>query len=425
MGEFVQASEISILTVLWGYGSGRNYPPASTTSSHFERITCALDCVFQNILMKKKQLTTYTYTAYDAAGVLVEGVFAAYGRGEVLEDILFFTRNLATALRMGVPATEALALLIEDTEKHVMQDMLRAVLASIRGGNSFAASFAPYAKHFPPMFMGMLEAGELSGKLDQTLTTFADYMERSHEFRSRVRSAMLYPMVVVTGSILVSLLVIVFMVPRLSRIFTEASVELPLITRVLIGISDTLTYSYLLDVVVIGSLISIATWALKTKQGRRSFDAFAVRAPLTKDLVRKTITVRIMRTLATLMASGVNILDALTLAGRSSGNFVYEAAVLRARTSVIAGKQIAEAFNAESTYFPRLLIGLMAVGERTGKLADTLSSVANFYERDIDERLKRLTALIEPIMLVILGLVVAAIALAVLLPIYQLVGAVR
>ena len=408
--------------------------------------------------MKKKQLTTYTYTAYDAAGVLVEGVFAAYGRGEVLahilakqlkpvkieeeakarglsdirlfekielEDILFFTRNLATALRMGVPATEALALLIEDTEKHVMQDMLRAVLASIRGGNSFAASFSPYSKHFPPMFMGMLEAGELSGKLDQTLTTFADYMERSHEFRSRVRSAMLYPMVVVTGSILVSLLVIVFMVPRLSRIFTEASVELPLITRVLIGISDTLTYSYLLDVVVIGSLISIATWALKTKQGRRSFDAFAVRAPLTKDLVRKTITVRIMRTLATLMASGVNILDALTLAGRSSGNFVYEAAVLRARASVIAGKPIAEAFNAESTYFPRLLIGLMAVGERTGKLADTLSSVANFYERDIDERLKRLTALIEPIMLVILGLVVAAIALAVLLPIYQLVGAVR
>lgn len=409
-------------------------------------------------MKKRTSLTTYTYTAYDTAGVLVQGVVTAYGRGEVLsqilakqlkpvsieehaearglldihlferieiDDILFFTRNLATSLRMGVPATEALSLIIEDTEKHMMQEMLRAVLASIKGGKTFADSFRPYEKHFPSMFMGMLEAGELSGKLDQTLTTFADYMERSHDFRSRVRSAMLYPMVVVTGSILVSLLVIVFMVPRLSRIFTEANVELPTITRVLIAIANIITYSYLLDVIFIGSVIALVMWALKTTRGRRAFDGFVVHAPLAKDIVRKTITVRITRTLATLLTSGVSILDALTLAARAGGNAVYEAAVLRVRAAVIAGRPIADSFSAESIYFPRLLIGLMAVGERTGKLADTLASVANFYERDIDERLKRLTALIEPIMLVILGLVVGAIALAVLLPIYQLVGAVR
>ncbi|OGG61902.1 hypothetical protein A3C87_00710 [Candidatus Kaiserbacteria bacterium RIFCSPHIGHO2_02_FULL_49_34] len=408
--------------------------------------------------MKKKQLTIYNYTAYDAAGVLVKGVFSAKGRGEVLdhilskglkpmnieedaharglsdirlferielEDVLFFARNLATSLRMGVPATEALALIIEDTEKHITQDMLRAVLTSIRGGSSFTAAFRPYEKHFPPMFLGMLEAGERSGQLDQTLMLFADYVERSHEFRGKVRSALMYPLVVVTGSILVSLLVIVFMVPRLSRIFTDAQVELPFITRLLVSISDTLTYSYTLDAVVLVALIATIVWALKTDRGRHVFDTVAVRAPLTKDIVRKTITVRITRTLATLLPSGVSILDALTLAGRAGGNAVYNAALLRIKDAVMAGQPIATAFSAESQYFPKLFIGLLAIGERTGKLADTLKSVADFYERDIDERLKRLTSLIEPIMLVILGLVVGAIALAVLLPIYQLVGAVR
>lgn len=407
---------------------------------------------------KKTATQRFTYEAYDAAGTVVRGDFSANGRGEVLEyllgqglrptrisaprmgsstldarfferieteDILFFSRNLATALRMGVSATEALEMIIADTEKKVMQDMLKEVLASIRAGNSFAVSFAPYKKYFPSMFQGMVEAGEISGKLDNTLTVFADYLERSHEFQGRVRSALLYPTILVIVSIAVSILIIVMMVPRLSRIFTEANIELPFITRFMVGISDVLTYSYILDIVVLALMAGAVTWFRTTAVGKSIIATVSISAPLARDIVRRTILVRITRTLGTLLDSGVNIIDALTLAGKSGGNARFQEAVDRVAKSIVAGAPIADSFMREDTFFPRMLVGLMTVGERTGKLATTLRSIADFYERDVDERLKRFTALIEPLLLLVLGLVVGAIALSVLLPIYQLVGAVK
>ncbi len=410
-------------------------------------------------MAQKKQVTQrFTYEAYDKAGAVVRGEFSAQGRGEVLEhilsqglhptrislpvlgsntldtrfferieteDTLFFARNLATALRMGVSATEALEMIIADTEKKVMQDMLKDVLASIRAGNSFSVAFAPYKKYFPSMFQGMLEAGEISGRLDNTLTVFADYLERSHEFQGRVRSALLYPTILVVVSIVVSILIIVVMVPRLSRIFIEANIQLPLITRVMVGISEVLTYSYVLDILVVSAVIASVVWFRATKIGSSIIASVSISTPLARDIVRRTILVRITRTLGTLLDSGVSIIEALTLAGKASGNARFQEALARVTTSIVAGAPIADSFTKENLFFPRMLVGLMAVGERTGKLAGTLQSIANFYERDVDERLKRFTALIEPLLLLVLGLVVGAIALSVLLPIYQLVGAVK
>jgi type II secretory pathway component PulF len=226
-------------------------------------------------------------------------------------------------------------------------------------------------------------------------------------------------------SIVVSILIIVVMVPRLSRIFTEANIQLPLITRIMVGISEVLTYSYILDGLVVAGLVALVVWFRATKIGSSMIASVAISTPLARDIVRRTILVRITRTLGTLLDSGVSIIEALTLAGKASGNERFQEALARVTTSIVAGAPIADSFTKERLFFPRMLVGLMAVGERTGKLAGTLQSIANFYERDVDERLKRFTALIEPLLLLVLGLVVGAIALSVLLPIYQLVGAVK
>lgn len=275
------------------------------------------------------------------------------------------------------------------------------------------------------MFIGMLEAGELSGNLDATLTTFADYLDRSHAFKGRVRSALLYPSILAVVSIAVSLLVIMMLIPRLSNLFSEVNIVLPAVTRALITVSEILTFNYLLDLGVIILCVMLFIWFRSTKTGKNIFSRLAIQAPGARDLVRKTILVRITRTLGTMLASGVPITTAMELAGKSGGNEQFSSAVSRVSEHINSGTAVSSAFSDESNFFPRLLVGLISVGERTGKLSDTLLSIADFYERDVDERLKRFSSLLEPILLLVIGLVVGAIALAVLLPVYQLVGTVR
>lgn len=400
----------------------------------------------------------FEYNAYNTDGQLVSGELDASGRGDALNhllkrnlkpinvnekrerrgilsisifdsidttDILFVVRNIATSLRVGMSAVESVEMVARDAEKESVRIMLRNVLASLKTGSTFAKAFAPHAKHFPQMFIGMVEAGEASGNLEGTLLLFADYLDKAHALRSRVRTALIYPIILVITSILVSILILVVMVPKLANIFTDARLVLPWITRAMIAVSNVFTYSYTLDVVGFVVLVSVIFVSLRTQGGKRSLSYIGLHVPGIKEIVRKTAIVRISRTLGTLLSSGVGILDSIRLAGASSGNEYYMRAMSRVGKRIEGGESLALAMDTERSMFSNAFVGIVSVGERTGHLSDALSSVADFYERDVDARLKNISSIIEPLLILLMGVVVGGIALSVLLPIYQLVGSVR
>lgn len=399
----------------------------------------------------------FNYEAYNKENKLVTGDISASGKGDALEkllkqgvrpvrldapdkrgklldihlfesikdaDLIFIIRNLATSLQAGMGAAEALDIIAKDTTKTVVHEMLTDVLDKLRSGISLAAAFTPYKKHFPPTFLGMIEAGERSGKLDTTLTLLGDYLEQMHEFRSRVKSALIYPLILVLASVGVSMLILTVLIPRLATVFRDAAVELPLITRVMIGISDALTYSYILDVIVLLGIAGFFVWFKKTPRGQRTLAFLAIRTPGVKAIGRMAAVVRSARTLGTLLASGVGVLETIELSGKAVGNVYYEEGLARINARLVRGESIEAAFAAEEALYPRVFIGLISVGERTGNLAAVLVQLADYYERDVDARLKNLSALIEPVLILVLGVVVGTIALAVLLPIYGLLNVV-
>lgn len=399
----------------------------------------------------------FEYEAYKRDGSLVAGELSVQGKGEALEqllkkglrpvslieakgrgllamhlfesidalDLLFVARNLAASLHVGMDVINAVTVIAEDVEKDIVREMLKGVLQSLKGGSSFAQAFTPYEKHFPPMFIGMIEAGEISGNLAATLTTFADYVERSHEFQNEVRAATIYPIILSVASLAVSILLILFLVPRLSAVFENSQAGLPWITRFMVGISNALTYSYLLDLAVIVFVVGIFTWLLRTRLGKEVFGYLSISIPGIRDIVKKAAVVRFARTLGTLNASGVGILESIELAGKSVGNEQYRLALLRTSQLVMAGTSLSDALKREKKLFPRALMGMIGVGEQTGNLSQTLISVAEFYEKDTSSRLKKFTSTIEPVLILVMGVVVGAIALSVLLPIYQLVNVVK
>lgn len=402
-------------------------------------------------------MTTFIYEAYNKEGVIVHGEYEAVNRDEAVEhlvkrdltpvsvetirargdggilafnfferlspvDVMFLVRNLSTTVKAGLSVVEALDILIADAEKKLMKRVLREAQAMIKNGQPLSSGFEAYRDSFPPIFMGMLRAGELSGQLDKTLAELGRYLSKEYGLRSKVKSALTYPIILLVASGGVMTLLLVFVLPRLTSSFAASGVKLPFITQIFLGISKMITWSFTLDLVFVAGFIWFFTYFRKTNMGKRFFFWVIARTPVASELVKKVALVRFARTFGNLIGSGISAIEALDLSSKSIGNLPYELAIKNAILAVENGSPISEAISKFPHLFPRLLISLIVVGERTGSLHEILGTFADFYEEEVDNTLKDLTSILEPALLLIMGLLVGAIAVSIILPIYQLVG---
>ncbi len=337
-------------------------------------------------------------------------------------DIVFLVRNLSTTIKAGLSIVESLDILIQDTKKKLLKSVLQGVQAMIKNGQTLSAGFEAYRESFPPIFIGMIKAGEVSGQLDKTLAELARYLSKEYSLRGKVKTALTYPIILLVAATFVVVLMLVFVLPRLTRSFLQSGVELPWITKAFLFVSQVLTWSFTVDLIALAGLIWFFAYFRTTKTGKKFFFSVASHTPVARDLVKKVALVRFARTFGNLVGSGLSVIDSLTLSAESINNVHYSAAIEAVIQDVQNGIPVSEALGKYKELFPTLLINLIIVGERTGSLEEILKTFADFYEEEVDNTLKELTAVLEPVLLLFMGLLIGALAISIILPIYQLVG---
>jgi len=337
-------------------------------------------------------------------------------------DKIVLIRNLAATIKAGLSLSEALEILVADTTKNIVKKFLIEAQTSVLNGQPLSRVFEKNSRYFSPIFVGMIKAGESSGQLDKSLEELNRHLNREYKLIKKVKGALTYPIILIIASLGIVTIMLTFVLPKLTKSFTQNNVQLPFLTKVLVQISNALIFSPLLDIVVVGGLIGFIMYFRKTKGGKRFLSVAMFKIPIVKNLIKKIVLVRFARTLGGLISGALSISESLSLTARAVGNDVYEEAILKANDDLKNGIALSRALKNSPDLFPNFLISLVAVGEKTGTLDTVLKNFANFYESDVSSALKDLTTLLEPLLLLFMGLVVGLIAVSILLPIYGMVG---
>jgi len=335
------------------------------------------------------------------------------------EDLIIFTRQLATMISAGLPFLTGLDILIEQTENRRLREVIREVRRSVEGGSSFSQALSRHPRIFSDLFVNMIRAGEAGGVLDVILERLATVAEREEEVRTRIKSALRYPLVLVIAATLVVTFMVTFVLPRFLMIFSGKGVPLPLPTRILFALVSLLRSFWPLIILILGVGAIIFYFYLQSEEGRRRWDAFKLSLPLLGSLFLKSAVSRFSRILGVLNSSGVPILQSLEIAERTIGNAILARVVNNVQARVREGGNISEPL-AVGKIFPPMVVHMIAVGEETGTLDAMLSRIASYYDLEVEYGIKNVTSLVEPILLIIMGLIVGFIALSTLLPIFSM-----
>lgn len=335
------------------------------------------------------------------------------------EELAVLTRQLGTLLVAGLPLVEALGILIEQAEKKAVQTLLADVREQIREGKALSTALEAYPRDFSPIYLHMVRSGESSGALDQILFRLADFLEHQVQLRSKVINAVIYPSLMLVVGVAVLFFLMTFVVPKITAVFADLHQVLPWPTRLLIAVSGFLGRWWIL--LLAGAVLLVAGLRrfVRSPRGREVADRLLLRLPLIGSVVRMVAISRLTSTLATMLASGVQLLDALDVTRRVMNNAVLERAVEVARTSIREGESIAEPLK-RSGVFPPLVTHMIGVGEKSGEMEEMLRKISEIYDNEVDRLVTRLTALMEPVMILFMGGVVFFIVLAILLPIFQM-----
>lgn len=336
-----------------------------------------------------------------------------------MDDLVVFSRQLATMVDSGIPLVQALDVLAEQIQKPGFRGVVASLRDNIETGSSLSEALSRHPQIFSVLFVNMVRAGESSGMLDDILERLADYLEKTSALQRKVKSSFIYPAMVVSMAIIITSILIFKVVPTFKGIFDTLGGELPMITQMLIGVSNLARSGLPFLLAGLFLLGFIFTRVIRTEKGRMRFDRTMLRLPILGILLRKVAIARFSRTLSTLVKSGVPILSSLEIVSKTSGNKVIEVAVDQVRTSIREGENIADPL-AKSGVFPPMVTRMIGVGEQTGELEKMLSKVADFYENEVDTAVSGLTSLIEPIIIVFLGVVVGGIVAAMFLPIFKI-----
>lgn len=343
-----------------------------------------------------------------------------FGGGVGTKDLAIFTRQFSVMIDAGLPVVQCLEILGSQQQNKAFQRVLFDVREDVEAGSSLNEAFKKHPKVFDNLYCNLVAAGEAGGILDTILQRLSIYIEKAVKLKAAVRSAMIYPVVVVTVAILVVVVIMWKVIPTFASLFAGVGAKLPVPTQIVISISNFLgRWGWLCILLVIGLGIAFRLY-YKTENGRYLIDKIMLKSPIFGVVLRKIAVARFCRTLATLVSSGVPILEGLDITARTSGNAIVEEAILKTRKSVEEGKTLTEPL-AASGVFPGMVTQMISVGESTGALDAMLTKIADFYEDEVDEAVANLMSLLEPVIIVFLGVTIGGIVIAMYLPLFTLI----
>ncbi|MCC6319698.1 MAG: type II secretion system F family protein [Gemmatimonadaceae bacterium] len=341
-----------------------------------------------------------------------------------MRDIVIFTRQFSTMINAGLPLVQALDILAKQSENKVLQDVTRAVVFDVESGHTVADALAKHPNAFSELYVNMVAAGEAGGILDTILLRLATFMEKNDALVRKVKGAMIYPGVIMSVAAIAIMVLLIFVIPVFESMFASVGLALPVPTRIVIGLSRFLKgYWWAVGAGVGGGVFMLKRY-YGTSNGRLVIDRIMLRLPVLGDVLRKSAVSRFTRTLGTLISSGVSILDGLEITAKTAGNRVIQDAIMASRASIAGGDTIAAPLQ-KSQVFPPMVISMIAVGEQTGGLDEMLSKIADFYDEEVDAAVSGLLSLLEPVMIVFLGVVVGGMVVAMYLPIFDMINAVQ
>jgi len=396
-------------------------------------------------------MPTFAYTARTLGGELKSATMEAASRDDVVaqlkrqrliivkvdqekakkrlgrvktRDIVIFTRQFSTMINAGLPLVQALDILSKQSENKALQEVTRQVVYDVESGNTVADALRKHPRAFSELYVNMVAAGEAGGILDTILMRLATFLEKNDALVGKVKSAMIYPGVIMSVAAIAIMVLLIFVIPVFENMFASVNLALPLPTRIVIGLSGFLThYWWAVAVAVFVAVTSLKKY-YQTPAGQLKIDTLLLGVPVLGDLLRKSAVSRFTRTLGTLISSGVSILDGLEITAKTAGNRVIHDAIMESRASIAGGDTISAPLQ-KSAVFPPMVISMIAVGEQTGGLDEMLTKIADFYDTEVDTAVSGLLSLMEPVMIVFLGVVVGGMVVAMYLPIFDMINTVQ
>jgi type IV pilus assembly protein PilC len=398
-------------------------------------------------------MASYTYTARDARGEMRSATVEAASRDDVvaqlkrqrlsivkideqkgarkkgggsisMRDTVIFTRQFSTMINAGLPLVQALDILARQSENKALQDVTRAVVFDVESGHTVADALSKHKNAFSDLYVNMVAAGEAGGILDTILLRLAVFLEKNDALVRKVKGAMIYPGVIMGVAAAAISVLLIFVIPTFAEMFASANLELPLPTRIVVALSNFLRGFWWAILIAFAGIGYFIRGYYATPSGRLNIDKAMLSFPVLGDVLRKSAVSRFTRTLGTLISSGVSILEGLEITAKTAGNRVIQDAVMAARTSIAGGDTIAAPLQ-RSNVFPPMVISMIAVGEQTGGLDEMLTKIADFYDEEVDAAVSNLLSLLEPIMIVFLGVIVGGMVVAMYLPIFDMMNVVQ
>jgi type IV pilus assembly protein PilC len=395
-------------------------------------------------------MPTFTYTARALNGDLKSATIEAPNRDDVVQqlrrqrlnvvkideavakkkkggkitmrDIVIFTRQFSTMINAGLPLVQALDILATQSESAALKDVTKQVVFDVESGNTVADALRKHPKAFSDLYVNMVAAGEAGGILDTILMRLAVFMEKNDALVRKVKGAMIYPGVIMSVAAIAITVLLIFVIPTFEKMFASVNMALPLPTRIVIGMSRFLQHFWwLVGASIVGSVVMLKRY-YATADGKLKIDKLMLNLPVLGDVLRKSAVSRFTRTLGTLISSGVSILEGLEITAKTAGNRVIQDAIMESRASIAGGETISAPLK-KSAVFPPMVISMIAVGEQTGGLDEMLGKIADFYDEEVDAAVGNLLALMEPLMIVFLGVVVGGMVVSMYLPIFDMVNA--
>jgi type IV pilus assembly protein PilC len=369
--------------------------------------------------LRKKRIIAH-YVREKPKDLSLKGLKLPGMGGVSTKDLALFTRQFATMINSGLPLVQCLEILSKQVEKEAFQTIITNVMNDVEAGSTLAEALRKHPKAFDNLYVNMVDAGEAGGILDEILLRLATYIEKAEALRRKIKGAMTYPIVVASVAIGVTVFMLLFIIPTFAKMFADFGADLPLPTKIVMMLSDFLRgFWWALLLGIIGGIVALRRYNA-TENGKRNIDRFLLRIPVLGDVLRKGSIARFTRTLGTLISSGVPILDGLEITANTAGNKVVEEAILKTRGSIREGETIAAPLKG-STVFPPMVVQMIAVGEETGALDEMLNKIAVFYEDEVNTAVESLTSIIEPVMIVVMGLIVGGMVVAMYMPMFKMV----
>ena len=384
-----------------------------------------VDADSESLVLKKlhdQQLHVTSITPARSKGVGGGRLFAP--SRVKLKNLVVFSRQFATMVNAGIPMLRCLEILQAQTKDAVLKQCLTSVGSDVRSGLSLNEAIAKHPAVFNKLYVNMVKAAELGGVLDTILDRLANFLEYELEVRSKIKSAMMYPVLVLVFSVVMLFALFTFVLPKFKEIFEGMNVEIPPVTAFLFGIGDFFgSYWWLLIVAVFAAFISLKMWA-RNEKGAYQVDALKLRLPIVGEIVLKMAVARFARTFGTLISSGVPMMRALEIVGETSGNRVLASAIDDARISIREGSKLSLPLE-QSGLFPAMVTHMVDIGEESGRLSEMLVKIGDFYDQEVEQTVKGLTSMIEPMLIIFMGVIVGFIAISVMTPIFKLVNSIQ